>query len=49
MIVQAAGYSEIPVRAGRNGVSSEGDYLHHQCKYFPYGGDLNLTPGPNKG
>ena len=49
MIIQAEGYSEIPVRAGRQGVSSDGSYLHHQCKCFPFGGRLNLTPGQNKG
>jgi hypothetical protein len=49
MIIQAVGYSEIPVRAGRHGVSSEGDYRHHQSKCFPFGGGLNLTPGQNKG
>jgi len=49
MIIQAVGYPEIPVRAGRHGVSSEGDYLHHQCECFPFGGGLNLTPGQNKG
>jgi hypothetical protein len=46
MIIQAVGYSKIP---GKHGVSSEGDYLHHQCKCFPFGGGLNLTLGQNKG
>jgi hypothetical protein len=49
MIIQAVGYSEIPVRAGKHGVSSEGDHLHHQRKRFPFGWGLNFTPRQNKG